>query len=104
MILDRAVKHYTRVATKDSRGMTVNTYTLVKVMIVNWQPVALSKTVIEQWGGATIEANSKIMDFYPDSSIKLLDRILDGSTWYEIRAINEWPIHTTSLLCPVQGV
>ena len=49
------------------------------------------------------------MLFYPDSSVKILDRIVDESgLTYEVRAINKWgspPFgHYEALLVPVQGL
>jgi hypothetical protein len=109
MITDSTVNLYARTASTNTRGQVSNTYALSKPIQANVQPVSLTQATMTTWGALNLTADSKIMFFYPDSGVNLLDRILDswGDT-YEIRAINKWGVppfgHYEALLVPVQGL
>lgn len=108
MITDITVSHYARVTTKDSRGQTVNTYPESVSISCNLQPISLNQATISAWGGQTLSADNRIMFFYPNDTVKKLDRIVDQyGDIYEVRNINRWgspPFgHYEALLLPVQG-
>ena len=109
MITDSTVSLYARTAGTNARGQVSNTYALSKTLQANVQPIGLNQATQAAWGNLTLTAEDKIMFFYPDSSVKILDRIVDESgLTYEVRAINKWgspPFgHYEALLVPVQGL
>lgn len=109
MITDSTVSLYQKVTTKNAKGQSVASYaTLTKSLAANLQPIALNGAVLKQWGNTDLTANDRIMFFYPDNDVRILDRVLDAwGNWYEVRGVNPWgspPFgHYEALLIPVQG-
>ena len=108
MITDTTVQLYQKTTTKNSKGQTVNSYQLTKSLQSNVQPVALNPAQSAQWGVIDLAANARKMFFYPDNSVRMLDRIVDAyGNHYEVRGVNQWGVppfgHYEALLVPVQG-
>lgn len=109
MITDTSVSLYQKVTTKSAKGLSVPSYaTLTATFQANVQPVSLSQSQMSQWGVTDMAANAKKMFYYPNASVRMLDRIKDAQgDWYEVRGINQWGVppfnHYEAILVPVQG-
>jgi hypothetical protein len=106
MVNITTVKLYQKVTTKAANGQVINTFPVVTQRFdADVQPAMLTKEEATRWGQTDIAAGSKIIYFDPNSSVRMLDRIVDSRNgYYEVRGVNAWPIHDEALLVPVVGV
>lgn len=106
MVNLQTVKHYAKVSAKNAtNGQVQNTFPVVTSRFsADVQSSMLSKEDATKWGQTDLAANSKIMFYDPNVSVRMLDRIVDSlDGYFEVRGINPWPIHFEALLVPVAG-
>ena len=104
MILRFIVTIQSRASTVGTEGEKVYTFSTLKTIKADLQPITLNAATLAEWGLTDLSANSKKMFFTPDLSIVIGQRVIFGSDTFEIRNVNPWSIHYEALLIPVQGV
>ncbi len=118
MIENATAKVYQPTLAPNDRGTLVKTwgYKLVvptaanETIRVDSQPKGLTQVQIQEWGLDTRASQARALYFDHSSFILIGNRVhlthdYDSSSngYYEIKAVNPWPIHKEAILVPVQG-
>jgi Bacterial Ig-like domain (group 2) len=105
MVNVTSVKLYQKVSTKAANGQIINTFPVVTQRFdADVQSARRTKEESYRWGQTDLAADSKIIFFDPNASVRMLDRIVDSQNrYYEVKGVNPWPIHYEALLAPVPG-
>lgn len=104
MVLRHSVVIQQRVMATDGEGGHTYTYSTLKTIKADVQPISASPEELRAWGIVDIGANARAMYFKKDPSIDTLQRVVYDGKAFEIRNINSWSIHDKALLVPVVGV
>lgn len=104
MILRFIATIQSRVASTGSEGEKTYTFSTLKTIKADLQPITLSAATLAEWGLTDLSANSRKMFFQKDDAIQIGMRVVCNSETWEIRNINPWSIHYEALLTPLQGV
>ncbi len=72
------------------------------------QPRRLTEVELQLWGLSDLNAQAKTMIFDDDANVVAGNRaaVTDENgttTYYDIRAVNQWQTHSVAILLPVQG-
>jgi len=74
---------------------------MVGGIVGNLMPKSLTTAQIEQYGINTKAANVKVFYFDNDPLVIIGTRLYNGTTGYDVRAVNVWPKHSEAILEPV---
>lgn len=103
MIAQTQVEIYSFSAAKNSQGIPIKTYSLLKTIWADVQPKALTEVQATAWGVDVKGPDSKLVFYDTDPAIHELYRAIVNGMTYDIRGINVWPRHSEMILVPVPG-
>lgn len=103
MILRHNVTILNYTTVKNSEGMSVKTWSILKTIQADVQPRQLSENEVKLFGLSSQQSNAKNMYFYQDGTITEGMRVLYDGSLFEIRGDNDWSIHSVVILIPVLG-
>lgn len=119
MLQNATISIYVPYMKKNTEGTPVKVFGYQQTPIVapnetyraDVQPFSLSQVQAEQWGLSNKAADVKKLIFdgaitlktIVNNRAKVVSDFDESTVYYDIRALNIWPIHNTAILVPVQG-